>query len=327
MSPEKPKKTAVILFIDPKIAQLTQQTVEEMGHQCILVKETAEAKELLKKKAVDLLVWKIQDRAEDFALFDYAVKVLPRLPGIAIIDESLEDYFPELLLRAYPHNLIADNHPLDYRELTSTIKKLLSGDIFGMEKYGVSPTETIHLSSSGEKYDVIEKVRDYCLDKGVQDRIVRNIELILNELLMNAIFDAPVDGKGVKLYEHTDRGAVFDLKERERPIVQYGINEDRLAVSVSDLFGTFREDTFFSYVHRCFSEKSILEGVGKGAGMGLFMVFKSLNQLVINVAYNQKTEVIALIDYHSSMRELKKRRHSFHHFHLGNFNGKGELKP
>jgi hypothetical protein len=87
------------------------------------------------------------------------------------------------------------------------------------------------------------------------------------------------------------------------------------------------EDTFFSYVHRCFSEKSILEGVGKGAGMGLFMVFKSLNQLVINVSYRQKTEVIALIDYPISMRDLKKRRHSFHHFHLGNMNGKGRGKP
>jgi hypothetical protein len=56
------------------------------------------------------------------------------------------------------------------------------------------------------------------------------------------------------------------------------------------------------------------------------MVFKSLNQLVINVAYGKKTEVIALIDHPTSMRDLKKRRHSFHHFHIGTQNGKGRGK-
>jgi hypothetical protein len=234
MADPSPKKTAVILFVDPKIASLSQKTVEEMGHQCLLVKEKGEARELLKKKKVDLFIWKIRDKAEDFALFDDALKASPNLPGISIIDESLEEYFPELLLRAYPHNLIADNEPLDYRELTSTIRKLLSGDIFGMEKYGVSPIETITLSSSGQKYEVIEKVRKYYLDSGVQDRIVRNIELILNELLMNAIFDAPVNGEGKQIYNHLDRGAVFDLKPNERPSVQYGQQDDRLAVAVSD---------------------------------------------------------------------------------------------
>jgi len=319
MSKGGAQKTALILLVDSQIAQVSKSTIEEMGHQCIIVKDQQEADNFLQTQQVDLLICKIQEKAEDFHLFDVAQKVQPNCHCIAVIDESLEDYFPELAVRAYPHNLIADNSPFDLAEMTSTIRKLLSEDIFGIEKYDVPVHEKLIVTQSDQKYAYIEKVRDFFLAQGIQDRIVRNVELILNELLMNAIFDAPINEKGEHPYLHLDRSAVFALKPHEQPSVEYGISPERLAVSVSDPFGTFKEDTFFSYVHRCFAEKSILEGVGKGAGMGLFMVFKSLNQLVINVSYHKKTEVMALIDYHASMRELKKRRHSFHYFHLGKF--------
>lgn len=326
MTQSAQQKTALILLVDDKVAQVSQKTIEDMGHRCVVVQDQREAEELLSGQSIDLLLCKIRDKAEDFRLFDMTKKIRPNCRCIAIIDESLEEYFPELAIRAYPHNLIADNQPFDLQELTSTIQKLLSEDIFGIEKYSVPVHECLRVTRSDQKYTFIEKVRDFFLANGVQERIVRNVELILNELLMNAIFDAPTDDKGEQPYFHLDRAAAFDLKPREQPEMRYGLGEDHLAVSVSDPFGTFNEETFFSYVHRCFSEKSILEGTGKGAGMGLFLVFKSLNQLVINVSHQQRTEVIALIDHRASLRELKKRRHSFHYFHLGN-DHKGSKVP
>ncbi len=319
MAQKVPQKTAPILLVDDRVAQLSQKTIEEMGHCCHVAKDQRAAEDFIKGNTVDLLVCKIHDKAEDFRLFDMTQKLQPNCRCIAIIDESLEEYFPELLIRAYPHNLLADNHPIDIHELITTIQKLLTQDIFGIDKYKISVFETLRLKSSGDKYPHIEKVRDYYLAQGVQERIVRNVELILNELLMNAIFDAPMDEKGNHPYFALDRSETFDLKPREQPTLQYGIGDTHLAVSVSDPFGNLKKEVFFTYVHRCFSEKSILETTGRGAGMGFFMVFKSLNQLVINVAYHQKTEVIALIDYHASLRDLKKRRHSFHYFHIGRF--------
>jgi hypothetical protein len=311
------QKTALILLVEPRIVEVSQRTLEGLGHRYLFARDHEEALEALKKERVDLLIWTIRKKDEDFAFFDKAQKLCPSCPGIAFIDESLEQYFPELLRRAWPRNLIADNCPPDYAELTATIRKLLTGDIFGISKYGVPPEETIAVASSGEKYGLIQKVSGFYRSKGVQGRLVQNVELILNELLMNAIFDAPTDAGGQKRYYHLSRSEVFPLAPGERPEVQYGINNDRLAVSVSDPFGNFRKETFFSCVNRCFSEKSVLEDQSQGAGMGLFMAFKALNQMVINVDYRKKTEVIAMIDHHASAGELKKKRHSFHYFHLG----------
>ena len=311
------QKTAVIFLVEPRIVEVSQRTLEGLGHRYLFARDHQEALEALKKEPVDLLIWTIRKKDEDFAFFDAAQKLCPACPGIAFMDESLEQYFPELLRRAWPRNLIADNSPPDYAELTTTIRKLLTEEIFGIAKYGVPVEETIVVTSSGQKYDVIQKVAGFYRDKGVQGRLVQNVELILNELLMNAIFDAPVEADGRKRYYHLNRSEVFPLASGERPEVQYGINNDRLAVSVSDPFGNFRKETFFSCISRCFSEKSVLEDQTKGAGMGLFMAFKSLNQMVINVDYHKKTEVIALLDHRSSAGDLKKRRHSFHYFHLG----------
>ncbi|MFO1464786.1 MAG: hypothetical protein U1F66_13545 [bacterium] len=316
MEKTQKKIAAVVMLVENQLAQLARGTVETLGYRCLTANDAAEALAIMAKTPVDLVVSRVRESAQDFAFFDQAAKLSPHCRWIAVIDDSLEEYFPELLVKGFPHNLIADNQPLDLHELGATIRKLLNGDIFGIDKYGIPVHETIRLTASDQKYPVIEKIRDFYLQAGVQERIVRNVELILNELLMNAIFDAPVDPGGHKPYSNVDRGASFQLQDKEQPEVQYGLDHGKLAVSVSDQFGGFRKETFFTYVHRCFSEKSILEGPGKGAGMGLFMVFKSLNQMVINVAPGKKTEVIALIDYTITMRELKKRRHSFHHFQV-----------
>lgn len=316
MNPIPQSKKALVLLVEDQIGLVSKKTIEDLGYRCAVAQNKGEAETFLRVNSPDLLLCRIHEKGEDFRLFDLAQEIHPECRCIAVIDALLEDYFPQLATRAYPRNLIADNQPFDLQELIATIQKLLSGDIFGIEKYQVDVQQKIRLTRSDQKYDVIEQVRKFFLQNQVQERLVRNVELILNELLMNAIFDAPTDDRGEKLYFQVDRGAGFELKPREQPEVQYGISEERLAISVSDQFGDFREDTFFSYLNRCFSERSILEGAGQGAGMGLFLVFKSLNQLVINVAAQKKTEVMALLDYRSSFRDLKTRRHSFHFFHL-----------
>jgi len=306
-----------ILIVDESPAAESMQVVlGERSHHCVAVHDREAAETALKERPIDLLIEKIHDKTEDFKIFDLAKKIRPACEGIAILPNSLEEYFPELLTRDFPHNFAADNHPVNPLELVATAEKLLNRDIFGLSKYEIQPEATLELASSKEKYPSIERVRDFFLGHGVSERIVRNIELILNELLMNAIFDAPVAADGNRPYSNTDRSESFEIQAGKRPSLSYGISPDYLAVSVSDPYGSLSKKTFFSYLNRCFSERSVLETVGKGAGMGLFLIFKSLDQMVINVAAGKKTEVIALLDHRASLGELKRRHHSFHFFDI-----------
>lgn len=307
---------ANILLIDEPVLRDCGSAIEAMGHACFFAEYHDQVEDFLRSKSFEVFVCKINNKNENFLLFDLVRKYQPQCRCVAVIPESLEEYFSELLPRAYPNNFLADNRPIDVQELVVTIRKLISNQIFGIDKYDVHPEETVKLHSSSEKYPVIERVRSFFLKHNISERIVRNMELILNELLMNAMFDAPMAANGSRPYAHLDRSVDFDFKAGEGPSLSYGVGKSYFGVSVSDPFGKLNKETFFSYVNRCFSERSILEGRGTGAGMGLFLVFKSLDKMIINVEADRQTEVIALIEHGTTLGELKKRQHSFHYFQI-----------
>ena len=299
-------EAANVLLVNEMMPPSVQQAVAQMGHRCLLAKHREEAKSTLETQPLDILICEIRDKDEDFAIFDLAHRIQPNCRSIAVISDSLEEYFPVMLARAFPNNFIADNSSVNQDELIATIRKLLSGNIFGMEQYQIRVEKSARLESSKDKYPFIKQAADFFAGQGVASRIVGNIELIMNELITNASFHAPSDHSDQTSLRDTDRSAEIPFPQNKRPTAAYGIGENHLGISVSDCSGSLNQETFFSYVNRCFAEKSIHEGNGQGAGMGLFLVYKSLDQMVINVAPGEKTEVIALIDRGTTLGELKK---------------------
>lgn len=297
---------------NPKV----RNALQEAGLTYLFAKNPDKAVALMQEKPVDIFLARIHDQTEDFSLFDQANKYSPNAEQIAIFDTKLERFYPQLISRAYPRSLIADNKPLNIPELLATIRKLVTKEIFGLAPYGLNSEPPIILKSSQEKYQAMDTIIDFFRTHDVPKRILENISLILQELINNAIYDAPVNKEGERKYCSHQESQEVALEEHERPKIEYGLNSETLGVSVADNFGNLRQETFFKFVNRCFSEKKIVEADGKGAGMGLFLIFKSLDRLVINVEYHRRSEVIALIDYHSKIRELKKRHHSFHYFHI-----------
>ncbi|KAB2841345.1 hypothetical protein F9K50_04130, partial [bacterium] len=213
---------ANILLVDEPATRVARPALEAMGHACVLAPDARGAEALVKERPFDVLVLEIRDKVEGFRFLDRVRDLRPECRSIAVLADSLEEYFPELLERDQPRNFLADNGAIDVEDLGVTIRKLSDGDIFGIEQYGVPPVETLQLRSPSEKYPVIERVRDFFLARDVAPRIVRNVELILNELLMNAMFDAPVDASGAHPYNHRDRSDTFELGEAERPTLAYG---------------------------------------------------------------------------------------------------------
>ena len=100
MVPSARQKTVLVLLVDTQIAHTAQQIIEEVGHRCLMARNQKEAEEFLKEQAADLLLCAIHDKAENFRLFDLAQSLWPDCRSIAIIDESLEDYFPEFASRS-----------------------------------------------------------------------------------------------------------------------------------------------------------------------------------------------------------------------------------
>src|SRR5690606_7022310 len=91
-----------------------------------------------------------------------------------------------------------DDRSASIRQIMTAVTKLTSGQPFGLEKYlsvGVDIQE-LQVRKSAERINYIDMVRKHFSSMGVRNSQLDTMALVLEEMLMNAIYDAPHDGLG-----------------------------------------------------------------------------------------------------------------------------------
>jgi hypothetical protein len=205
------------------------------------------------------------------------------------------------------------------RNIASTIRKLSGQDIFGMEKYLSWGTEVFEttVTNSEQRPELIASLENYLDSIAIRGGLKRKSTRVAEELLMNAIYDAPSDADGKSLYNHIDRGNPLVLKPNEYATFRYACDGTFLAISVVDPFGGLRRSTIVNYLERCFNAKvgqGEIEGKG-GGGNGLFQIIQSSSLTAFNVQPKKRTEVIALLNINIQMEKVATHP-SFHYFEM-----------
>src|SRR3954466_8137040 len=101
-----------------------------------------------------------------------------------------------------------------------TVTKLLHGQVFGLQKYfpwGVT-LYNMEVASYDEKARALDVLNAYAELAGARGPVRDRMALVAEELIMNALYHAPVDEKGARLYDHLPRKELakmtFDRKVR-----------------------------------------------------------------------------------------------------------------
>jgi hypothetical protein len=240
----------------------------------------------------------------------------PRLLVISSVTDSYETLFAQLGRYGLTH-LVAQNREASATELIVTIQKILRNDIFGIEKYfgwGVETTST-RIRLSDEKGAVVQSAVNFAADLDVHPRLVEKFATAADELITNAFYNAPVDAYGRPRFAHLPRSTPVELPPQEAVVVTTCCDGQTLGVSIVDSFGAMtREQSLHSLVNCLRNEGERPDRNKGGAGIGLYMTFDSLNQLVLNLAPGRKTEVIGLIDVRGNYRDFASRGKSFNIF-------------
>ena len=236
--------------------------------------------------------------------------VLAQMAGvggrIVILRDSLAD--PELLemLQKQPlDHLISDSEVPDEMELVVTSVKLLSGDIFGLEKYlswGARVTE-VELSTYEEKRAALADLGRVATEVGARRQLVTKIESSADELLMNALYDAPAT--------RADDGAG---PPPPKALLRYASDGRHFAVSVLDRYGALDKRTILDSVARARAESGKPKVEGRGAGLGLYFVMASVTRFIANIQPGERTEVVCLFDLRERGRDAGPWARSLHIF-------------
>jgi hypothetical protein len=202
------------------------------------------------------------------------------------------------------------------KNIVATATKVLNEDYFGLEKYlawGVDVQERAVMLSS-ERGTLNEEMCAFFKKMGIRESILSRCQVIVEELLMNAIYDAPQDASGNALYNHLDRTLPIQLKKEHAAYLRYACDGNFIAISVSDPFGALSKDIIISYLDSCYSGNAgSLNSKKGGAGRGIHQIVESSDLTVFNVKKSIKTEVVVIINIDSSALK-KTTQPTLHYF-------------
>ncbi len=216
-------------------------------------------------------------------------------------------------------NLIARDAVMDEAELLATTLKMMGHDIFGLEKYlawGVQVCAR-RITTYDDKRAAIEQVAEFARRAGCRRSLLGRVEIVLDELLMNALYDAPANESGDRS-AFVSRAVPGGGPVSERSVqLSYACDGRFFALSVQDAFGSLERQTILQKLNRAVAHAGTpLRGEQRGAGLGLYFILSSVSRFVANIHPGRATEVICLFDLRRTGRAAQSVASSFNIFTL-----------
>jgi len=314
-----------ILFMsdNDRVLRPTLHILRSLGAEIAVVGRPEEALTWLRIHRADLTVVELGDAAPTPAFAELCEVI--RAPGwsggsklLALARSRGTERLRALFERGMSNFLgVGDEGEVDPGELAATVRKILSGDVFGLDKYMAPGARTLRFEvlSSRQKADVVPAAEAFAAEAGCHQQVAEGFATAIDEALTNALYNAPVDGEGRPLYAHYPRTVPVDLGPGL--VVEIALASDgrRLGMASVDPFGSLSPAVVLDYLSRCFAQRAYapIEASG-GAGLGLYQLFHLVQHFVINVAPGRRTEVIGLLEVGPSFKRFAMKPKSFNLF-------------
>jgi hypothetical protein len=294
-------KTILLHTNDKQRARRLSGHLRAAGNEVVISDSASAARDLLAACAVDLAFVDVAAQEPR----EVVAEARDRAPVVMLAtggdQKTMIDFVCELEVEHFLARPEDSDDAFDSlaREVVVTAEKLLRRDLFGIEKYLPSfgmELSSIEVKSAQERDDVVECVADHVAWLGAGSEAKRAVAAVVDELVTNAIYDAPRTSDGAPRYASRDRKEKFSLDPWEYVTVRWGSNGDHIAISVSDWFGALRPEHVRACLRRCLADGDQIEQKEGGAGLGMYTALSYCTQLVVNIEHGTRTELIALID-------------------------------
>jgi hypothetical protein len=175
--------------------------------------------------------------------------------------------------------------------------------------WGYSAIE-LEIRTTADRDRAALRIQEFVAALQAPKRIAEMFSELGHELIMNAMYDAPVDRFGRPKYA-ADRKAEIELAEHERPTLRLGTDGARLALQIRDPFGRLERRHVFEGLSRGLAGGEMDRSHG-GAGLGMMVCHNASTAMYFDVATNRYTEVTALFELDVNLRELRTQAKSLH---------------
>lgn len=181
------------------------------------------------------------------------------------------------------------------RGLGPIVAKLAgAAELFGLSGYlPNADVAALELDSREGRDRALEAVEQLASANRMRRTARERIATACDELLMNALYDAPVDERGELVFGSVTPSARNAMRSPRPVSLRYAVSDDQLAVSVTDRYGRLDKTTVLDTLEKCLRSADPIDDKPLGAGLGLYTTASTAQKLIVNVDAGATTEVIA----------------------------------
>lgn len=150
------------------------------------------------------------------------------------------------------------------------------------------------LGSSTRREARFERMREFMSVRGVPTRSIAACSDIAEELVTNALYDAPVEAGYFK--GPVERTTSIELPPEHACEISYGLEGSTAFVRVRDPFGALKRPRLLGVLKRCTSAGVLMDESRGGAGLGLWRIFSTASTVDITVIPGSLTDILARVD-------------------------------
>ncbi len=226
----------------------------------------------------------------------------------AITDNPLNTYPNLIKLQVFSHHIFRRFEGPARVLIAKLAASVLLPSSFGLERYfpeGVV-VQQIELKRSSHKRAAVEAMQNFFTKQNVNSRLAALVAQATDELIMNAIFDAPVLPNGQPSRRGLDRSTDFELSPKETVQVRVASGGGYVGISVTDHFGSLKKNVLLNFLGKDYHDEAyVLRKGDPGAGLGLHGIIQSGLSLLFVTKIETITEVMMFFNKEGSYKDFR----------------------
>lgn len=264
------------------------------GYTTVQAENGRQALELISERKIDLVISDVQmPQMDGFELFRILKKQYPEIKHVLMTNYDVDQYI-SLIKKHNIGNILVKSAELNFNEVNCYLKPILTGDIFGLEKFFAN-TQIQKVSLI--RYSAAKKVINEIIEV-LPQKIQPYLEIAIDELVSNAFFHGVLQLTGIPRDQWSED---YEIDQQAAISVAWTIDDEKIGVAIEDPKGNLKKDDVLMWLDACREEQ-----LGFEHGRGLMIVRKLIDRMIINIDPGKRTECI-IIQYLNRKRNFKNK--------------------